>query len=272
MVFIRRLLRLVKMSAWQLEGLKYTPETGARTGPGLISSVSRFHPCFLALIKILIPWTPSPTVILESFKSRVSVLDMVQVALVLLESNHSLAVRGNGSVWCARGHIWRMAGGIPKYLLENVTSCLSLSSAFFLMCSVTSCGCNLTPSGQTAILLLQWGPCSSPHHSLLLHEGRKPVEAWDGTNLGRVLGAFAVQLSQQRKVQIQFIPEPACDVQRWISRLLLLPSSDVGHRDKKPMHFFVLSEHISSVFLWGRGNGNSLNLQRFKNQVLPLEP
>lgn len=155
MVFIRRHLQLVKVSAWRLEGLKYTPETAVWAGPGLTSSVSRFHPCFLALMKVLIQGAPNPTVILVSFKSIVSVLAMVQVLLVLLESNHSSAVRGDCSAWHACGHLWRMTGGIPKYLLEDVTSCLSLSFPFFLMCSVTSCRCNLTPSSQIAILLLQ---------------------------------------------------------------------------------------------------------------------
>ena len=161
--------------------------TAVWAGPVLTALDSHFHPCFVPLIKVLILGAHGSTVTLEFFWSRVSVLDMVQMLLALLESNPSTAVRSNCGVCCARGHLWRRAGGIPKYLLEDVTSCVSLSFSFFLMCSVTSCRCDLTPSGQTAILLLRYS---------LLHKGRKLVGAWDGTDLGCVLDAFAVQLGQ----------------------------------------------------------------------------
>jgi len=54
-------------------------------------------------------------------------------------------------------------------------------------------------------------------------------------------------LASKGSWQIQFISELACDVQGRISQLLLSPSFDAGHHDKKPMHFFVLSGHISSL-------------------------
>lgn len=59
---------------------------------------SCFHPCFLALTKVLILVAHILIVILKSFKSEVSVLNTVQVVLMLLESNPRAAVRVNCSV------------------------------------------------------------------------------------------------------------------------------------------------------------------------------
>lgn len=77
MAFIRRRLPLVKVSASWLEGLKYTTKNSSK-GSTCANILSHFCQDFLASIKLLILGPHSPTAILESFKTRVSVLDLVK--------------------------------------------------------------------------------------------------------------------------------------------------------------------------------------------------
>lgn len=94
----------------------------------LTSSASHHHPCFIALIKVFILGVPSPAVILESFKSGVSVLDMVQVLLEALESNPSTAARGDCRV--SDTHVATFEGWLEAF--QNTCGRMSLAVSPFL--------------------------------------------------------------------------------------------------------------------------------------------
>lgn len=192
---------------------------------------------------MLLLWPPSA--ILVSFKTMMSVIEVVKQCCW---GAMTVQLWGACSTWHACGYIWRMARGFPKHLLEDVTTCLFLSSLSFLMWSVTSCRC-VPPSNQIVILAQQAVvPLPAPH--------KQQAEAWGGMSLGCTLSAFSVQL----RWQVELIPELVCDVRYCISELQPSPCSDIGHHDKKLTLSVVLSEHIFALCLWGRGNGNSPSL------------
>lgn len=164
-------------------------------------------------MKVLILGGPSPAVIRESFKSGVSVLDMVKVLLVLLESHPSPAVRSNcrvsdmpvatfeGWLEASQNTCWRMSLAVSPFLfpsswcaLSPPVDAISLHPATlrFCCCSRLSVSPRATPFSCT-----------------------RDVNQWR-RGMGRTLAVSLVHLqynlASKGSWQIRFIPELACDV------------------------------------------------------------
>lgn len=131
------------------------------------------------------------------------------------------------------------------------------------MCFVTSCRCELTTASQTmtisAVLLL--------FLSLLLpslHKEHKTVQGWEGMNLGCILSAFVMQLSQWRELADEIHPWTSM----WRTKLNFTPTAlaQFWHWAswQKSHALLLCCKDIFVLALQERGNDNCLNLQRSK--------